>query len=42
MAIQETLQELKDFIDENPFNLTDLDITNLNEVYESMKNKYNV
>lgn len=42
MTIVENLQSLKDFIDTNPFNLTDIDLEKLSEQYNSMKEKYGV
>lgn len=42
MTIAEKLQELKNWLDENPMNLTDSNIEKLTEQYTRMKNKYNV
>ena len=42
MSIASGLQELKDFIDENPSNLTNDNLERLLEVYQRMKKKYNV
>ena len=42
MTIAEKLQELKNWLDENSMNLTDLNIEKLTEQYTRMKNKYNV
>ena len=42
MSAAEGIQQLKDFIDENPYNFTNEDLLRLSEVYERMKEKYNV
>ena len=42
MTIAEKLQELKNWLDENPMDLTDSNIEKLTEQYTQMKNKYNV
>ena len=42
MTIDEKLQELKDWLDENPTNLSDSNIVRLTEPYERMKTKYNI
>ena len=42
MTITEKLQELKNWLDKNPMNLTDSNIEKLTEQYTRMKNKYNV
>jgi len=42
MSAAEGIQQLKDFIDENPYNFTNEDLSRLSEVYERMKEKYNV
>ena len=42
MSVSDNLKELKEFIDENPLNLNDVELGRLQESYESMKIKYNV
>jgi|5B_taG_2_1085324.scaffolds.fasta_scaffold301929_2 hypothetical protein len=42
MGATEGVQQLKNFIDENPHNFTDEDLARLREIYERMKEKYNV
>ena len=42
MSAAEGIQQLKDFIDENPYNFTKEDLTCLIGAYEYMKEKYNV
>ena len=41
-TITENLQALKNFINENSFNLTDIDLERLTETHEKMKQKYNI
>lgn len=42
MTIAEKIQELKDWLDENPLNLPNSDIINITKLYTEMKEKYNV
>ena len=42
MSAAEGIQQLKDFIDENPYNFINENLLRLSEVYERMKEKYNV
>ena len=42
MTIAEKIQELKDWLDENPLNLPNSDIINITKHYTEMKEYYNL
>jgi hypothetical protein len=42
MTIATSLQQLKDWLDENPWNLSSIELDRILEKYEKMKKKYNV